>query len=63
MRYIILALAVGVLLPTAATGQDQAASTGASAASQSASAKEQAKSGTASPRPWRSDREPTSGLT
>ena len=43
MRYIILALAVGVLLPTAATGQDQAASTGSSAASQNASAKEQAK--------------------
>jgi hypothetical protein len=43
MRYIILALAVGVLLPTAATGQDQAATTGSSAASQNASAKEQAK--------------------
>lgn len=43
MRYIILALAVSVLLPTAATGQDQAAATGSSAASQNASAKEQAK--------------------
>ena len=43
MRYIILALAVSVLLPTAATGQDQAATTGSSAASQNASAKEQAK--------------------
>lgn len=42
MRYIILALAVSVL-PTAATGQDQAATTGSSAASQNASAKEQAK--------------------
>ena len=43
MHYIILALAVTVLLPTAATGEDQAATTGSSAASQNASAKEQAK--------------------
>ena len=43
MRYIILALAVSVLLPTAATGQDQAANTGSSAVSQNASPKEQAK--------------------
>jgi hypothetical protein len=43
MRYIILALAVSVLLPAAAAGQDQAANTGSSAASQKASAKEQAK--------------------
>ena len=43
MRYIILALAVSVLLPAAATAQDQAATTGSSAASQNASAKEQAK--------------------
>ena len=45
MRYIVLALAVGVLLPTAATAQDQAAATGATAASQNAPAKEQAKGG------------------
>ena len=43
MRDIILALAVSVLLPTAATGQDQAVNTGSSAASQNASAKEQVK--------------------
>jgi hypothetical protein len=43
MRYIILALAVSVLLPAAAAGQDQAANTGSSAAEQNASAKEQAK--------------------
>ena len=45
MRYIILALAVSVLLPSAVTGQDQAANTGSSAASQDTSAKEQAKGG------------------
>ena len=43
MRYIIWALAVSVLLPAAAAGQDQTANTGSSAASQNASAKEQAK--------------------